>query len=108
MKMKSPSSYYGRSASNQTSELESAFHSSRVSNHKTGSRGRPTLFCDRMVTVSFRIPASYATRIEEYTKRVKESKSEFFRRAIELALCKSDSDRKTALLADEDANDNEQ
>lgn len=49
-------------------------------------RGRPTLYGDRMVTVSFRIPASYATRIEEHSQRAKECKSDFFRRAIDLAL----------------------
>ena len=49
-------------------------------------RGRPTLYGDRMVTVSFRIPATYATRIEEHSQRAKECKSDFFRRAIDLAL----------------------
>lgn len=58
----------------------------RSSVHGNGMRGRPTLFGDRMVTVSFRIPATYATRIEEHSQRAKECKSDFFRRAIDLAL----------------------
>lgn len=58
----------------------------RQSGGKSGMRGRPTLFGDRMVTVSFRIPASYTSRIEEHSKKANESKSDFFRRAIDLAL----------------------
>lgn len=45
-----------------------------------------------MMTVSFRIPASDVRRVEKHCKKTKESKSSFFRRAIETTL-KADDDR---------------
>lgn len=61
-------------------------HSPRSSGRNSSMRGRPSFYGNRMVTVSFRIPESYATRIEEQSQRASESKSDFFRRAIDLAL----------------------
>lgn len=84
--MKSPSPYLEKSTSEKTTSHSRFSYTPRSSSHKSGMRGRPTLFGDRMVTVSFRIPASYAERIEKHSEKAKESKSDFFRRAIDLAL----------------------
>ena len=86
MNMKSPSPYQEKSTSEKTTSHSRFSYTPRSSSHKSGMRGRPTLFGDRMVTVSFRIPASYAERISEHSEKTKESKSDFFRRAIDLAL----------------------
>ena len=86
MNMTSPSPYQEKSTSKKTARYSRSAYTPRSSSHKGGTRGRPTLFGDRMVTVSFRIPASYAERIEKHSEKTKESKSDFFRRAIDLAL----------------------
>ena len=48
--------------------------------------GRPRLYDEELATVSFRIPKSRVDAIERIAKEHGESKSEFFRRAIDLAL----------------------
>lgn len=84
--MKSTGSYQKKAISTQKTGYSGSPYSPPSSGHTGGMRGRPTLFGDRMVTVSFRIPASYAERIEKHSEKAKESKSDFFRRAIDLAL----------------------
>ena len=86
MNMKSTGSYQKKAISTQKTGYSGSPYSPPSSGHTGGMRGRPTLFGDRMVTVSFRIPASYAERIEKHSEKAKESKSDFFRRAIDLAL----------------------
>lgn len=79
-------SYNKRPTSDEGVDVGTPISSSRTSGQTTGMRGRPTLYGNRMVTVSFRVPASYVERIKEYCKRTKEPKSDFFRRAIDTAL----------------------
>lgn len=79
-------SYHKRPTSDEGVDVGTPISSPRISGQTTGMRGRPTLYGNRMVTVSFRVPASYVERIKEYCKKTKESKSDFFRRAIDMAL----------------------
>lgn len=51
--------------------------------------GRPRLYDEELTTVSFRIPKSRLEAIERAAKENGESKSEFFRRAIDMALASS-------------------
>ena len=56
------------------------------SGHGEVTPGRPRLFDEDMETVSFRLPKSRIAAVEALTKRTGESKSEFFREAIDRAL----------------------
>ena len=48
--------------------------------------GRPRLYDEELTTVSFRIPKSRIAAIERIAKERGESKSEFFREAVDRAL----------------------
>ncbi|MCL2655492.1 MAG: ribbon-helix-helix protein, CopG family [Coriobacteriia bacterium] len=48
--------------------------------------GRPKMYDEDLETVSFRLPQSRIAAVEAVSKRIGESKSEFFRRAIDQAL----------------------
>ena len=50
------------------------------------SPGRPRIYDEDMETVSFRLPKSRIAAIEAFTKRSGQSKSQFFRDAIDRAL----------------------
>ena len=54
--------------------------------HGEVSPGRPCLYDEDMETVSFRLPRSRIEAIETLTRRTGESKSTFFREAIDQAL----------------------
>ena len=56
------------------------------SGHGEISPGRPRLYDEDMETVSFRLPRSRIEAIEALAKRTGESKSAFFREAIDQAL----------------------
>lgn len=56
------------------------------SGHGEVSPGRPKLYDEDMETVSFRLPKSRIEAIEAVAKRKGESKSQFFREAIDRAL----------------------
>lgn len=58
---------------------------------KTGEvvMGRPKLYDEDMETVSFRLPASRIRAIEAVVKRTGQSKSDFFRDAIDNALMRA-------------------
>jgi len=51
--------------------------------------GRPKLYNEDLETVSFRLPRSRIAAIEALSKKTGESKSEFFRQAIDQALISS-------------------
>lgn len=54
--------------------------------HGEVSRGRPRIYDEDMETVSFRIPKSRIAAIEAVAKKNGESKSDFFRNAVDQAL----------------------
>ncbi len=54
--------------------------------HGEVSRGRPRIYDEDMETVSFRIPKSRIAAIEAVVRKRGESKSDFFRDAIDQAL----------------------
>jgi hypothetical protein len=56
------------------------------SGHGEITMGRPKLYDEDMETVSFRLPKSRIQAIEAVAKRRNESKSDFFREAIDKAL----------------------
>ena len=56
------------------------------SGHGKVVQGRPRIYDEDMETVSFRIPKSRVAAIEAVAKKRGESKSEFFREAIDMAL----------------------
>ena len=56
------------------------------SGHGKVAQGRPRIYDEDMETVSFRIPKSRIAAIEVVAKKRGESKSEFFREAIDMAL----------------------
>ena len=57
--------------------------------HGEVTKGRPKLYDEDMETVSFRLPKSRIEAIEAVTARTGESKSDFFRDAIDKALLES-------------------
>ena len=57
--------------------------------HGKVSAGRPCLFDEDMATVSFRVPKSRIAAVEAVAARKGESKSEFFRKALDDALLAS-------------------
>ena len=54
--------------------------------HGEVTRGRPRIYDEDMETVSFRIPKSRIPAIEAVARKRGESKSDFFRNAIDQAL----------------------
>ena len=56
------------------------------SGHGRVAQGRPRIYDEDMETVSFRIPKSRIAAIEAVAEKRGESKSEFFRGAIDAAL----------------------
>lgn len=56
------------------------------SGHGEITPGRPRMYDEDMETVSFRLPKSRVAAIEAVAKRRGESKSEFFRQAVDQAL----------------------
>lgn len=50
------------------------------------THGRPKLYDEDMETVTFRLPISRIRAVESVVKRTGESKSDFFREAIDKAL----------------------
>ena len=59
------------------------------SGHGEVAMGRPRLYDEDMGTVSFRLPCSRIRAVEAAAKRQGESKSDFFRRAIDRELLES-------------------
>lgn len=59
------------------------------SGHDEVVMGRPKLYDEDMGTVSFRLPCSRIRAVEAAAKRQGESKSDFFRRAIDRELLES-------------------
>ncbi|WP_417353461.1 ribbon-helix-helix protein, CopG family [Gordonibacter pamelaeae] len=59
------------------------------SGHGEVTMGRPRLYDEDMGTVSFRLPCSRIRAVEAAAKRQGESKSDFFRRAIDRELLES-------------------
>ena len=59
------------------------------SGHGEVAMGRPRLYDEGMGTVSFRLPCSRIRAVEAAAKRQGESKSDFFRRAIDRELLES-------------------
>ena len=59
------------------------------SGHGEVAMGRPRLYDEDMGTVSFRLPCSRIRAVEAAAKRQGESKSDFFRRAIDRELLDS-------------------
>lgn len=59
------------------------------SGHGEVAMGRPRLYDGDMGTVSFRLPCSRIRAVEAAAKRQGESKSDFFRRAIDRELLES-------------------
>ena len=59
------------------------------SGHCEVAMGRPRLYDEDMGTVSFRLPCSRIRAVEAAAKRQGESKSDFFRRAIDRELLES-------------------
>ena len=59
------------------------------SGHGEVAMGRPRLYDEDMGTVSFRLPCSRIRAVEAAAKRQGESKSDFFRRAIDRELLQS-------------------
>ena len=59
------------------------------SGHGEVAMGRPRLYDEDMGTVSFRLPCSRSRAVEAAAKRQGESKSDFFRRAIDRELLES-------------------
>ena len=59
------------------------------SGHGEVAMGRPRLYDEDMGTVSFRLPCSRFRAVEAAAKRQGESKSDFFRRAIDRELLES-------------------
>ena len=59
------------------------------SGHGEVTMGRPRLYDEDMGTVSFRLPCSRIRVVEAAAKRQGESKSDFFRRAIDRELLES-------------------
>lgn len=60
------------------------------SGHGKVALGRPRIYDEDMETVSFRIPKSRIAAVEAVAKRRGETKSEFFREAIDMALLASE------------------
>ena len=56
------------------------------SGHGEITPGRPKIYDEDMETVSFRLPKSRIVAIDALTKRTGESKSQFFRDAVDNAL----------------------
>ena len=61
----------------------------RAEGHGEVAMGRPRLYDEDMGTVSFRLPCSRIRAVEAAAKRQGESKSDFFRRAIDRELLES-------------------
>ena len=59
------------------------------SGHGEVAMGRPRLYDEDMGTVSFRLPCSRIRAVEAAARRQGESKSDFFRRAIDRELLES-------------------
>ena len=59
------------------------------SGHGEVAMGRPRLYDEDMGTVSFRLPCSRIRAVDAAAKRQGESKSDFFRRAIDRELLES-------------------
>ena len=59
------------------------------SGHGEVAMGRPRLYDEDMGTVSFRLPCSRIRAVQAAAKRQGESKSDFFRRAIDRELLES-------------------
>ena len=59
------------------------------SGHGEVAMGRPRLYDEDMGTVSFRLPCSRIRAVEAAAKQQGESKSDFFRRAIDRELLES-------------------
>lgn len=49
-------------------------------------QGRPPLCDEELVTVAFKVPRSYRDRMDEKAASLHETRSQFMRRALEIAL----------------------
>ena len=67
-------------------EMAKEYEDGTWSGHGPISPGRPPLFDEEMVTVSFRLPISRVKAVETAASESGQSKSEFFRKAVENAL----------------------
>lgn len=67
-------------------EMAKEYEDGTWSGHGPVSPGRPPLFDEEMVTVSFRMPISRVQAVETAARKYGQSKSEFFREAVESAL----------------------